>query len=486
VPGLSAQDFQVFENGKEQTVEHFTVESSGGTSAVPAIASEDPREFSNRLDGASAGGVTVVLFDRLNTRVDDQFYARGQVAKFLAQIRPQDRIGLYVLDSNEVRIIHDFTTDASSLVKSMMRLWGQTSPELAAAEAPGLDVPLAADSALDAELASLVGSAEERMKEHFTGIRADATVTALESVARHLMGVRGRKNLIWISSGFPLQAFTYRGRSRTTEINRATRALNAANVAIYTVDARGLIGAFATPASARKQEFTSLSSVMTNQDFLHIVAEETGGRAFLNTNDIEGAVRRAVDDTRLTYTLGYYPTNAAWDGKFREIRVRLNRPGLSVRHRKGYLAFVTPLKGTPEGSASLQGAILSPLEASGLGLTARIDPGEEKPSQARITIRVDPGAVALEHQGQHWRGSVDVIVAQVRADATHVRSFDNTIDLTISEDRLDSMKRNGFTLQAAVTLVPEVSRLHIVVRDTATGNVGSVIVPAKQLRAIVP
>lgn len=86
---------------------------------------------------------------------------------------------------------------------------------------------------------------------------------ALESIGRHLSGARNRKNLIWVSAGFPLGAFGYRGRSRAREITRATRALNDANVALYTVDARGLIPTLTgVPGS---QTFTTLSMVALNR-----------------------------------------------------------------------------------------------------------------------------------------------------------------------------------------------------------------------------
>jgi VWFA-related protein len=483
VDGLTAGDFGIFDNGTEQRIELFTVERARPAASAAPSPVEPPREFSNRVAGLDGGGVTAILVDRLNTRAEDQFTARGQVAKFLEQIKPQDRIGLYVLDSNAIRVLHDFTTDASSLVRAIARFRGMTSPEFAAGET-GAEGPITGDAAFDAEMAAFLGSAEARMAEHFTGIRSDSTITALESVARHLMVVRGRKNLIWISSGFPLEALMYRGRSMTAEINRATRALNDANVAIYTVDARGLVGAFASPPGAKKPVFTTLSSVTRDQEILQSVAEQTGGRAFLNTNDINGAVRRAVDDARLTYTLAYYPTHTSWDGKYREIRVKVNRPDVQVRHRKGYFAYGTPGRGA-RSSASIAGAIVSPLDAGGLGLTARLDPVPEKPSEAMVAIRVDPGSISLENVGERWSGAVDVIVAQVRADGSHARSFDKTIQIGVTAERLDQLKREGFAINVAIRVLPDVHRLQVVVRDVATGNLGSIVIPGKNLKSVV-
>jgi len=488
VPGLTAADFRVFDNGQEQRLDLFSAESDPVTrtpAAVVAAGHEPVREFSNRLEGRVGGGVTAILFDRLNTRAEDQFYARGQVVKFLEQIRPEDRIGLYVLDGDMVRVLHDFTSDASSLVRATSRFRGVTSTELAVAEEAPPDLLETGDARLDAEMAAFLEASHQRMVEHFTGVRGDATITALESVANHLAGVRGRKNLIWVSSGFPLSAFTSRGKSRTVEINRATRALNSANVAIYTVDARGLVSAFASPPGARKPVFTSLATVSPNLDILQIVAEETGGRAFLNTNDIKGAVRRAVEDARVTYVLGYYPSHSTWDSKYHEIRVKVARSGVQVRHRKGYLALAKQKQDDPERSASLLGTIRSPLEANGLGLAARVEGVEGSRSDVQITIRLDPGSVVLERAADHWEGSLDVVIAQVHPDGTVVRSYDRTVSLTISAERLDQMIREGFTMRSNVAVLPDVQRLHLVVRDISTGSLGSIIVPGEKLRAIL-
>ena len=485
VPGLRAGDFEVFDNGQLQSVELFSVEDDGAskptTNTVPASA--DPGEFSNKVP--RDGGVTVILFDRLNTSDTDQMYAREHVAKFLEQIRPEDRIGLYALDGGGFRVIHDFTNDAAALVRAMNRVRAMTSVELAAiTEAPALREAAGAPT-IDSEIAGLFAGLDgfRHMQEHYMGLAAVTSIDALEAIAHHLGGVRGRKNLIWVSSGFRLSAFAYAGRGKTTEISRATRALNDANVAIYTVDARGLVGTISIPG---QKTFTTQSTVSLNQDILQSVSERTGARAFLNTNDINGAVRRAADDARLTYVLGYYPTNDRSDGHFHHVRVKVNRPGLDVRHREGYFAQPTPKQVGAQRAASLVTAIHSPIDASGLGLTVRIEPTGAKPSEARLTLRLDPGSVPLEQRADRWIGKLDLVVAQLRADGTYVRSVENTIDVSVSKDGLAQVTRDGVNAIVTVAVLPDAQRLRIVVRDIKTGNLGAVGITAKQVRTIVP
>jgi VWFA-related protein len=484
--GLTAADFEIFDDGKPQKVELFSVEGSetprraAAAAAAPAPA-QNPREFSNKMPDTSS--VTVILYDQFNTPLATHMNAREHVARFLEQIRPDDRVGLYVLDpGGSLRVVHDFTSDAASLVRAVSNLRGRVSTALAAEE-DGARL----DAEIGAEVAALFGSGPGEspgtaIQRHFQGSRALSTIDALESIGRHLSGVRNRKNLIWVSAAFPLTAFDYVGRSKTREINRATRALNDANVALYTVDARGLIPAF-TGVPGR-QVFTTLSMVAENQDILQSTAEDTGGRAFLNTNDIRGAIRLAADDARMTYVLGYYPANEIWDGRFHRIEVKVHRPRAEVRHRKGYFAVASPQQANAQRAAALQAAVASPIGARGLGLTLRVDPVAGKPSAYQLTVRVEPGAIALDQRGSESRAALDVIVAQIRADGADARSYDNKVELSLSGERLQLFLRDGLRIDHTVTLMPEAARLRIVVRDARTGAIGAIGVSRQQLEAI--
>ena len=129
VADLTAKDFQLFDKGREQEIETFSVDVEPSMVAPPAVVPVRPdAEFNNLHEGR--GGVTVILLDRLNTAWEDQAQAKAQIVGFLGQIQPNDRLGLYLLDSNRVRVLHDFTTDVSSLLRSLSRHQGRTSSEL--------------------------------------------------------------------------------------------------------------------------------------------------------------------------------------------------------------------------------------------------------------------------------------------------------------------------------------------------------------------
>jgi hypothetical protein len=164
----------------------------------------------------------------------------------------------------------------------------------------------------------------------------------------------------------------------------------------------------------------------------------------------------------------------------------VNRPGLDLRHREGYFAQPTQKQVQAQRSAALLAAIHSPIDASGLGFTVRVDPTGEKQSEARLTVRLDPGSVPLEQRDDRWIGKLDLVVAQLRADGTAVRSVENSIEISVTKDGLAQVTRDGVNAIVTVAVLPDAHHLRVVVRDVKTGNLGGVGIPAKQVRAIVP
>ncbi|MBA2305267.1 MAG: VWA domain-containing protein, partial [Acidobacteria bacterium] len=184
--------------------------------------------------------------------------------------------------------------------------------------------------------------------EFFQRRRITDTFTAIEELATHLEGIGGRKNVIWVSEAFAVPVGV--GRQEMLErMRRATRALSHAQAALYPVDARGLVGAISFASG--KPSLTTFGTVRGNIESMEIVAEETGGRAFANTNALDRSIWSAVDDARFTYVLGYYPSSAFFDRGFRKIDVNVTRKKASVRHRAGYHASPPPAQDTPARDA---------------------------------------------------------------------------------------------------------------------------------------
>jgi VWFA-related protein len=174
-----------------------------------------------------------------------------------------------------------------------------------------------------------------------------------------LAGLPGRKGLVWVSGGFPMFIGYGDPESQvniaklapnidqevlTDYVEDASRALNNASVAVYPVDARGLLGLPMADASKNVKIVngkvpSSMTHVNTSHtDTMQYVAELTGGKAFFNTNDIQGAIRKVIEDSAVTYTLGFYTSEENWDDRYHKIKVKVKRSGAEVRAKKGYFA----------------------------------------------------------------------------------------------------------------------------------------------------
>ncbi len=413
--------------------------------------------------------------------------ARTHIFNYLSQVKPADRIALYVLDSSAVSIIHDFTRDTSSLLRAVDRVQQLTSLETAVAKEPPPLPSDTGDAATDAMFDAALASMTVAVKGFYVAKRAEYTLDALEAIARHLSGVQGRKNLIWVSGAFPVSFTDGRGgglpqnRSLWTEINRAARAITDADVAVYPVDARGLIATI-TSLPGEPVVFNGLSTVMPNVDTMRLTADLTGGRAYFNTNDLGGAIGRAVDDTRLTYLLGYYLPNGSWDGQFHEIKVTTRRRGVDLRHRTGYLAVPSPPQDVETRQGALARALSSPIDASGLPLSVTAEPAAG--GLLGLSMRIDARALLFHADAGSWAASVDVAIAQALSDGRLIRTEDLNLPLRFTTEMRAQADRKGLAVHRQVDVLADAHELRIAVRDTASGEVGTVTIPATRARAI--
>ncbi len=489
VADLKKEDFTLTEKGKPQTIGVFSVESSGKL-ATPAFKLP-PHIFSNRLGGHSGipSSVTVILLDSLNTRWQDQSDARQQLVKFLQQIHPEDRVAIYSLGRG-LKILHDYTTDSTQLLARLADYNGQNLPNLAASEPNAADV--ASTEAFS--LGNLLGASQAEADFHMTD-RVVNTLQALEAIAGHLASLPGRKNLIWLSGGFPLQigfdeiptanSPIKEQRRFTEEMDHTIRALNNANVAMYPVDARGLVvGAGLASAESRDPvKRAPFAPLVLNLDTMEELASRTGGRASYNGNDLNNAIRRAMEDARVTYTLGYYPTDDAQDGKFHEIKVKVDRPGVNVRYRKGYFAMRQIQQDDKFRKSQLTGAVWSPLDATAIALNARVDVVDKpQPNTVNVLAQIDIAAISLEQKNERWAGKLDFIFVQKDEQGRQLgTSFTDALDLNLTRETYVKMLKMGLIYRKTFPRMGNSTNLRIVVRDEGTGSVGSLSVPFSQV-----
>jgi hypothetical protein len=205
------------------------------------------------------------------------------------------------------------------------------------------------------------------------------------------------------------------------------------------------------------------------------LADETGGRAFYFNNDLEGSIRTAIVDAEVSYTLGFYPSENGFDGKFHNIAVKVARNDVEVRHRSGYLAVKEQGPNDQERKAILSELLSSPLDASQVGLEASaehlsVQPG--KGSAYRVLLRIETSDLHFEHHNDHWSAAVDMVYRVEPSKQKNAQVRRIPIDLT--EARFRDVLARGWVIQETVTTDRPYDRLRLIIQDHATGASGSV------------
>lgn len=517
VSDLSQSDFEVFDNGLEQKLSHFSVSS---TEPPNARSMPSPLVITNRPEQPGEGSrtATVILVDELllqpNIYGQDASEAakapiksaRLAVLKFLATLQPGEEVALFALRLEGVVVIHDLTDDSAELIaaaqtigtgllKGRMRLPSGEPLALRTTKGPARS---GHDSGSEDWHRVLVGQ-------------------AFQAIAHHLQDT-ARKNVVWISSSFPSvtngldPALMAAERDAINPIPRAmlpvpqfadtqshynqlrdfARQLSSANISVYPIDPQGLlepltlIGGGAERKSSAGPPPPVLPTVsqfaIGPWSGMDLVASETGGRAFYGANGLDKQLREIVDEGRVSYLLGYYPGDSAWDGKYHHVEVKLKRPGLSVLCRKGYFAADEPLTKNPD--TVLRDAAKGMLEWSGIGVTLNVSSNPLEWLDQEMVVKLDTQEIHFENKDGRWRAQLDMVFAQLAKDGRILESVKDQLDLALLPESYDNAATQGWFYSRTVDVNPKAEKLRVVVRDRATGAVGSVSVPVYQPKGV--
>ena len=445
VAGLTKEDFTLLDEGRPQRIAVLSYE--GDVQATPTQPLP-PNTFSNRheLTGQRPGSVTVILLDALNTPFTAQAYARDSVVKVLRRLGPDDQVALYILGT-KLNVLQDFTQDHTALLRALDGYSGHHS----VAQASSSREPVRTGNSLIDNDKGNGGVAN-----YYMGRRIELTTQAIVAIANHLASVSGPKSLIWLSDSFPVSS-------------SLTRILNQIDMAVYPVDPCGLQAPFG---------MVSDCPLMPETKTMRGLANLTGGRAFYNTNDVEAAVGTALDDRRSSYTLGYYPDPGKWDGEFREIKLKVNRPDVQVRLRNGYFAMPGGPPGRKDLHTVIEEAFMCPLESSGLSLVANVRPGPQK-GEAIFSVNLDAHEMRLDDKAGLWSGRLKVIFRQLDTNVRTVSSTEINLGLNLEKSTYDRALRDGLKITKQVVIAPRTESLRVLVLDMASGAIGTVSVPVK-------
>jgi VWFA-related protein len=482
VRDLKREDFTLLEDNKPQQVISFDLENTDAVlptavSEAPLLGKVLPKRSPNGPSGANQSAAAtelkdrrlIILFFDLSSMQPDEIdravtSAQNYVDK---QMVPADLVAVISLGSS-LTVNQDFTSDKTAIKKTLQTLnqgGGQGFEEGLTGTTEGTPDTGGSFTADDTE---------------YNIFNTDRRLEALRSVADRLSRVDEKKSLIYFSSGMDRT-----GIENQSELHAAINAAVRANMSIYTMDIRGLQalvpGGEAQNASLRGiapysggATLNALNSNFTTQETLVTLAGDTGGRAFLDSNDFSKVFSGVQQDTSVYYLLGYHSNNSARDGRFRKITVRVNRPGLKLDFRRGYYAPADFQHSTKEDrELQLEQELASDLPSTDLPvyLSAayfRISDGK---FYVPVSLVVPGSQIPFTRSNDQDRATLDVLGVVTSPDKRPIGQIRDTVKLALNTSQLVERKNvqydNGFVLP------PGKYHFKFVIRENQTGRLGS-------------
>jgi VWFA-related protein len=520
VVGLAQRDFEVFEDGKPQTIDLFEEHTAAVEAPAPVPQQLPPNVFSNAPVAPESDSVNVLLLDSLNTAVADQAFVRKQIAGFLATMEPGARVAIFTLNTR-LRLLQGFTADAA-LLKAALGSKNAApgvnpasrgrNDELREKEELSIVQEQVGTSdngnqgAFQAMSRSLAGHAELQ-----AGQRSSLTLAALQQLARALAAIPGRKNLIWFASSFPVSIFP-NGQDRQTlpngkELGDAVRQtanlLTQAKVAVYPVSAQGIqadrtmdadSGGQPTGDNFQRAPQGEAATQASNIAAMEQLAADTGGKASYTSNNVSQAISHALADGSHYYTLVYTPQNRQLDGKFRRIEIKLAQGKASLAYRRGYFAD-TPQQAQPASDP------LAPLLAHGnpastqLVYQARVVPAPQQPAadtpraggnaklngpltRFKVDLSIPAAGLALEPQPDGTRsGKIEVALVAYGKDGSAVNWTGQTLGLNLNAVSYAQVLKSGIPIHLQLDLPPAGVSLVSGVYDLTARKAGTMEIP---------
>jgi len=558
VHGLSAPDFTVLEGGQPQTIKFFEEHAAGlaASAPLPPASPFGPESFTNNAPALPDGPLNILLFDKLNTPLENQSQVRDQVMKYLEEAPADGRTAIFTL-TMELRMLQGFGAD-SKILRAAVEADEKTLAAMPHAADPvsgeQITNPVTGQQGENnpgtqnaADFIAGYGGAQtfaflRQFEQNTLQVQAQDqeryTLQALGLLARYLSNFPGRKNLIWFSGSFPISILpdphvknlsTVFADSEI-ESRETIDLLTRSQVAVYPIEARGMMSEPGLEASTSGAG-ASLPGILANyhREFADAIAAEqgtmnqmatnTGGEAFKNTNGLKEAVEKAIDAGSNYYTFAYSPTNRDWNGNYRKIEVKVDRPKLELSYRRGYYADdpSKPVRHEEQGGGRNAPPTYDPIRAAMLqgapGGTQVIFVADVRPSTAdvenspargnhlgqkvagpfhRYTVKfivspsqVDCGATpdGVHHCILEYRSYVyDAHGALINAEANGVRA---DIPATNFARMIDHHGTIDYMQQISVPVQGEFV-LRVGVRDVATDRLGALELPIAAVARLEP
>jgi len=488
VKNLTRDDFQIVEDGKPQSVTAFSMVDIPIERPDPPLYSNTaipPDVVSNRTP--FEGRVFVLVIDDLNTRFNRTARTRLAARQFVERYVGANDIIAIVNTSGYGKGMQDFTSNRQLALKAIGSAMGNKAESSTSA---------ALQDYYQNQNSGTTSNANASFNEMQRWNNARNSIRTLRNIADYMAGMRGRrKAVIYFSEGINYNVVDAINNTHATDVRNEVQDLIAAatrgNVSFYSVDPRGVttgmedaieIGGF--PADGSISSTALMEEMRIEHDSLRVIADETGGFPVLNQNDFRNAFARILEENSSYYVLGYYPTNEKSDGRYRNIKVNMLKPGLRVRYRRGYVA-PRPTKAStkkaddaPKTSPELRDALDSPIAISGLTLSAFAAPfkGTGDKVSVALTIEIDGRSLKFTQNPQGlFADDLEISLFAADGNGKIKDGVRDVFNLALKPQTHDIVRQSAFRIVRRIEVPPGKYQLRIGARESGAGNIGTVV-----------
>lgn len=479
VRGLKQSDFRVWENGKEQRISTFDFQSvematplneatvtglaagpNGGSSKAVVVAS--PEQLRNHR-------LIVMFFDLTSMQPEDLERCVDSARDFLrTKMQPADLVALVSL-GNTLNVDQDFTADKQALIHEVGAYNGT--------ESEGFARGATANSNQEEDTTAYTPDESE-----YNDVNTDRELFAIRSVAESLAKIPEKKSMLYFSGGIQRD-----GIENEASLRAATNAAVRANMAIYSVDTRGLQAVLplgdASTGSLRGASAYNGGAMMNNlnanastQEVMDTLSRDTGGKAFFDSNDFAPAFAQVQHDTSAYYAIGYRSTDAARDGKYRRLTIKVDRPGIKLEYRPGYYAPADfKHSGREDRERELEEQLASDLPATDIAVY--MDASYFRLNDNRyfmpVSLLVPGSQIPFVKGGDKDKATLDIVgevIDEVKRPVGEVRQ---TVKLNLDPSLKARQKNIEYT--TSFNLPPGKYQMKFVVRENQTGRMGSFV-----------
>lgn len=483
VTGLTADDFELIEDGKPHPIAAFSVVDIPIERAERALFSPTAIEPDVRSNQGPPGRIYLFTLDDVSPTL--ALRTRHFLRRFIEEHFGANDIAAIAYVGKGASNSQDFTSNKRILLSALEKFTGGFPSESGTPANTG---------ALESG-ESLAGAPGSNAAVSQAGFDLRSRMKSFREVTEFLAQVEGRrKAMILITTGAGvvdmLNIVDYNGGTMPIALADAHAAMQAAargNVAIYPIDPSGLsLGGELDAENGQSAEIATLQQAaqtgLSQRDSLRAMADVTGGFAFINQNTFDDAFTRIVRENSAYYILGYYPTNERRNGRFRRVQVRVKRPGLQVRSRSGY---VGPSGRAPAAAPAEAGSTLSPaLREAFRSATARPGvpmklfaapyKGADSTASVALVVEVDPSALDLVEKDGIFSGELEVATTAVSGRGKTFGGERHVVTLALKPDTFERARQDGFRVISEIRLPPGKYQIRAAAGNRAT-RAGSVI-----------